>query len=182
MRLALSTCLLTTLLLACNPVKQVLKDPKKFDIVTEAVIRSGACVNDTVTIELIKDSVIYKDSIINSEIKVPCKDFDTTMPDGTRIMVSSGVIKYKPKYKEVITTKTITNNIRDRKIEDYLRRDISSRDSAINAYMKLYEDSQNKQIEAIKENTRLKWKLFWVIAVSLIWTFRWHILKLVKII
>lgn len=182
MRLVVSILLLSTLLVACNPVRQVLKDPKKFEIVTEAVIRSGACVNDTVTIEFTKDTVIYKDSIINSEVKVPCKDFDTVMPDGTRIMVSSGVIKYKPKYKEIITTKTITNNIRDRKVEDYLRKDITIRDSAISVYMKLYGESQRKQIEALKENTRLKWKMFWIIAIVTIWTFRWQILKLVKII
>lgn len=174
--------IVSVVLLACSPVKQVLKDPKKFEIVKEAVIRSGACVNDTITIETIKDTVYYKDSIVNSIIQVPCKDFDTIMPDGARIMVSSGAIKYKPKYKETIITKTITNNIRDKKLEDYLRKDVSNRDSIIKVYKSLYSTSQDKLKESSQENTRLKWKIYLVVAVSLIWTFRGQILKLVRII
>ena len=88
--------LLVILLLfaACNPVKRVLRDPVKFQQVKEAVIKSGACVNDTTVIEVVRDSIIRKDSLIKEMIPVPCKDFDTTFGK-TRISVSSGILKYE---------------------------------------------------------------------------------------
>lgn len=175
-------CTLTFFLLACNPVKRVLNDPEKFEVIKEAVIRSGACVNDTVIFQTSKDSIVYKDSIIEKSIVVPCNDFDTVFANGTSIKVSSGVLYFKQvcPNNEKITTNTITNNIRDTKIEGYLRKDIILKDSAIKAYAGLYEKSQIDLAQAKKENTRLKWKMFLVIAISLAWTFRWTILKLVR--
>lgn len=174
--------LISLVLFSCNPVKKVLKDPKKFEQVKEAVIRGGYCVNDTVTVETRKDSIVYKDSIIETKIKAPCKDFDTVMADGTQISVSSGVLIYKHKcpYKEKTVTITKTNNIRDKAYENILKSDISKRDSAIAAYVKLYSDTQLKLKDADKANTKLKWKLFLVIAIALAWTFRWTLLKLVR--
>lgn len=172
--------LVSLIFLACNPVKQVLKDPKKFEVVKEAVIRGGYCINDTVTMETTKDSIVYKVSIIDSLIPVPCKDFDTTLSDGTRIKVSSGVLKYTKSNKETIRTITRINNIRDRAYENILKSDIANRDSAIKAYMKLYEQTQNNLVSSKRENTKLKWKLWLVIALAVAWTFRRTILKLVK--
>ena len=40
--------LLPVLTLSCNPVKQVLKDTSKFNIIAEEVIRRGYCINDTI--------------------------------------------------------------------------------------------------------------------------------------
>jgi len=155
------------LLLGCNPVKQVLKDPVKFDQVKEAVIRSGACVNDTITIQTTHDSIVVKDSIIEIKTTVPCSDFDTTLTDGTSIAVSSGVLTYRHscKEKEVIRTTTKTNNIRDKSFENILKKDIDSRDSAIRVYMKLYTDSQFANKELKSSNTKLKFK-FWLLVVA----------------
>lgn len=172
--------IISLLFLACNPVKKVLNDPKKFEIVKEAVIRGGYCINDTIKLETTKDSIVYKDSIIDSKITVPCKDFDTTLADGTKIKVSSGVLIYSRKSKETTKTVTITNSIRDRAYENILKSDIAKRDTAIKAYMKLYEETQIKLKDAKIENTKLKWRLFLVIAIFLVWTFRWSILKLVN--
>ena len=155
------------LLLGCNPVKQVLKDPVKFDQVKEAVIRSGACVNDTITIQPTHDSIVVKDSIIEIKTTVPCSDFDTTLADGTSIAVSSGVLTYRHscKEKEVIRTTTKTNNIRDKSFENILKKDIDNRDSAIRVYMKLYTDSQFANKELKSSNTKLKFK-FWLLVVA----------------
>lgn len=168
------------LLLGCNPVKQVLKDPVKFDQVKEAVIRSGACVNDTITIQTTHDSIVVKDSIIEIKTTVPCSDFDTTLADGTFIGVSSGVLTYRHscKEKEVIRTTTKTNNIRDRSFENILKKDIDNRDSAIRVYMKLYTDSQFANKELKSSNTKLKFKFWLLVIVAGLIIFRKQIFKI----
>jgi len=55
--------LLIVLLFGCNPVKQVLKDPKKFDQVAKEVIRQGRCTNDTLVI-VKSDTIVMVDSLI----------------------------------------------------------------------------------------------------------------------
>lgn len=171
------------LLIACNPVRQVLKDREKFEIVKEAVIRSGACVNDTITIENTKDSVIYKDSIIEKTFNVPCPDFEKNMPDGTLIKVSSGVLTYRHncKEKEVIRTVTKTNNIRDRALENILKGDIQKRDSAIAAYVKLYSQTQEELKDAKKKATMLKLKFWAIILAAGVIIFRKQIFKIARV-
>lgn len=175
-------CILTIFLFACNPVKKVLNDPKKFEQVKEAVIRSGACVNDTVTIETKVDSIVTKDSIIERIVSVPCKDFDTTLSDGAEIKVSSGVLTYKAPKKEKQTTITKTNNIRDRSFENLLKSDIAKRDSVISYYAK-YIENQNKDLkEAKKENRELKRKLILLALIALIIIFRKQVIRLIALI
>ena len=171
------------LLIACNPVRQVLKDREKFEIVKEAVIRSGACVNDTITIENTKDSVIYKDSIIEKTFNVPCPDFEKNMPDGTLIKISSGVLTYRHncKEKEVIRTVTKTNNIRDRALENILKGDIQKRDSAIAAYVKLYSQTQEELKDAKKKATMLKLKFWAIILAAGVIIFRKQIFKIARV-
>lgn len=53
----------------CNPVKQILKDRTKFDIIKDEVIRLGYCANDT-TIISSSDTLIQYDTIVNKEVKV----------------------------------------------------------------------------------------------------------------
>lgn len=168
------------LLIACNPVRQVLKDREKFEKVKEAVIRSGACVNEVVTIETTKDSIIYKDSIVESKVNVPCPDFEKAMPDGTLIKVSSGVLTYRHncKEKEVIRTVTKTNNIRDRALENILKGDIIKRDTAIAAYIKLLSDSQIANKDLKKENRNLTLKFWGIIAIAGVIVFRKQIFKI----
>lgn len=175
--------LISMLLLACNPVKQVMKDPAKWEQVKEAVIRSGACVTDTVTIETIKDSIVYQDSIIETKIPVPCPDFRINQPDGTYLASIAGELTIKKPIRTKSNEKVIkvTNNIKDRSLEAILKKDIAERDSAIKVYMNLYEKTQ-LEVKALKaEKTALKWKLIWTLAIAGIVIFRKQLLKLASI-
>lgn len=169
------------LALGCNPIKRVVNNPKKFELMKEIVVRSGACTNDTVTIETIKDSIVYKDSIIETRVQVPCKDFDTTMADGSRISVSSGVLTYTAKVKEVIRKVVKTNNIRDRAYENILKGDIAKLDSVVKAKdVKISE--QNADIKNLKADVRnAKWKLWAVIIAFGVWIFRKPLLRLLPL-
>ena len=50
-------------ILSCNPVKKVLRDPEKFDVVKEEVLRRGYCVNDT-TIISSSDTLVTTDTVV----------------------------------------------------------------------------------------------------------------------
>jgi hypothetical protein len=54
--------LISLFLLACNPVKQVLRDKEKLDKVAEYVIANGYCANDTI-IQSKSDTLITYDTI-----------------------------------------------------------------------------------------------------------------------
>lgn len=143
------------LIFSCSPVKKVIQDQKKFDIVAEEVIRRGYCKADTVT--EYRDSIVYKDSIIERIEKIPCADFDTTI-GRARIRVSSGVLTYSS--KDSIVYKTTTKTIRDLSMEEVLRGDISDREAEI---MSLKDQVLNSQIEKkqLKKDANLwKWR-FW---------------------
>ena len=172
--------LIFILLIGCNPVKRVLNDREKFEQVKEAVIRAGACINDTITIETSKDSVVYKDSLIEKTFNVPCPDFEKAMPDGTLIKISSGVLTYKHncKEKQILRTITKTNNIRDKAYENILKGDITKRDTAISAYIKLLSDSQIANRELKKENRNLTLKFWGIIAIAGVIVFRKQIFKI----
>jgi hypothetical protein len=55
--------LLILVLFGCNPVKQVLRDKRKFDEVAKEVIRQGLCANDT-TIIVKSDTIVKVDSLL----------------------------------------------------------------------------------------------------------------------
>jgi hypothetical protein len=55
--------LLIIVLFGCNPVKQVLKDKSKFDVVAKEVIRQGYCATDTLLI-VKSDTIVMVDSLI----------------------------------------------------------------------------------------------------------------------
>lgn len=176
-----SLIILTAFFLACNPVKRVLNDPSRFEQVKEAVIRSGACVNDTVTVETVKDSVIYRDSLI--EFKVPCPDFDTIIGhDGTQISISSGVLTAKVKAKETQKTIRVTNTVKDRSLENILKADIAWRDSTIKVYQDLLEGEQKVSSEQRSKKNTWKWRFWGLIAGFAIWKMRRPIFKMISAI
>lgn len=181
MKKLINICLVA-LFASCNPVKQVLNSPEKFAVVKEAVIRSGACVNDTVTVETTKDSIVYKDSIIEVKTTVPCKDFDTTLKDGTNIKVSGGVLKYSHscKIKEVIKVKTITNSIRDRAYESILQKDIAKLDSIITARDASVRglQTENKQLKADINWWRFRFFFWLIVALAII--FRKPLIRIIR--
>lgn len=161
--------LIVILFFGCNPVKQVLRDQEKFEVIAEEVIRRGYCINDTTVITEVKDSVVYKDSIVTQIQEVPCKDFDTTI-GRARIKVSSGVLTYSAKDSVIVRTKTITNSVRDRALENILKSDIAKRDSII-----ISRSAQISDLQAVNKdlNSDLKWwkfRLYALLALILIWT------------
>ena len=144
---------------SCNPVKKVMRDPVRFDVVAKEVIRRGYCKADTV-IEY-KDSIVYKDSIIERINNIPCADFDTTI-GRARISVSSGVLTYKS--SDSIIKQTIIKKIRDLSAEQVLRSDVASRDSIINVREKEILSLQIANSEQKEETRKWRWRFIGLIA------------------
>lgn len=175
-------------LAACNPVKKVLQDPKKYAQVREEIIRRGDWEKDTTIIERVKDTTVYRDRLVKDTIKVPCKNFDTTMSDGAKISVSSGVLTYQRRdtVKEKIITKTKEVKTRDRSFENILKGDILKlegklagvRDSLVNTQGEVKKLGEiNKSLKKEARNSKIK--MWAVIAIFGIWIFRKPLLRLI---
>ena len=166
------------LLIGCNPVKQVLRDKAKLDLVAKEVIKNGYCVNDTTVIEKIRDSVVYKVSIIEKINNIPCADFDTTIRRA-RIQVSSGVLTYSAKDSTVYKIKTITNNIKDRSLENILQQDIDLKNKVIDSLKATVRSSQTVNKDLIIEHKRMTIKFWLLFFITLAIIFRKQLLKIV---
>jgi hypothetical protein len=125
--------LLILVLFGCNPVKQVLRDPEKFDKVAAEVIRQGYCANDTLVI-VKSDTIVKVDSLI--EVRS-----DTTVINDTA---------YITKWETRSFSKTLT-------IHDTLRSVIV--DNARVKQLQADVDKITKQSEQHKQNAtnRLYW-------------------------
>jgi hypothetical protein len=159
MKLKYLSVIISIILVSCNPVKKVMQDPVKFDVVAKEVIRRGYCKADTV-IEY-KDSIVFKDSIIERIYNVPCEDLDTTI-GRARITVRSGVLTYR--YSDSIIKQTIIKKIRDLSVEQVLRSDVASRDSIINVREKEILSLQIANSEQKEETRKWRWKFIGLIA------------------
>jgi len=146
---------------ACNPVKQVLKDKKKLDIVAIEVIRQGYCVNDTV-VETRVDTLYQSDSSAVNSITL-YKEIDTIFTDGTTLRIdSAGILSIGCPVKVQYKTVTKTETIRDKSLENILKKDIAKLDSikqdlefTVRERNLLIEETQQK----LKQSER-KFKLF----------------------
>ena len=153
--------LLSVILPACNPVKQVLKDKKKLDIVAIEVIRQGYCVNDTV-VETRIDTLYQSDSSAINSITL-YKEIDTIFTDGTTLRIdSAGILSIGCPVKVQYKTVTKTETIRDKSLENILKKDIAKLDSikqdlefAVRERNILIEETQQQ----LKKSER-KFKLF----------------------
>lgn len=139
---------------SCNSVKRVLKDPVKYKQVTDKFVESGGCVNDTITVTNTKDSIITDTVTQIIETKSPCPDFTQTLSDGTIVTSKDGnlSIKYKLKNTTIRTTRTITNTVTDKTLQNLLK---EQRDSARTALLKTkleLKDTQTKLSEAKRKN------------------------------
>lgn len=113
---------------ACNPVKQVLKDQSKFNVVAEEVIRRGYCINDTV-VETKIDTLYQADSSVVNTISL-YKEIDTIFTDGSTLRIdSAGNLSFGCPVKVQYKTVTKTETIRDKALEDILKKDIAKLDS-----------------------------------------------------
>ena len=118
----------TLLITSCNPVKQVLKDNSKFNIVAEEVIRRGYCINDTI-VETKVDTLYQADSSVVNTIS-SYKEIDTTFTDGSTLRIdSAGNVSFGCPVKVQYKTVTKTETIRDKALESILKKDIVKLDS-----------------------------------------------------
>lgn len=149
--------LLITLLLSCNPVKQVLKDKEKLDKVAEVVILSGYCVNDTI-IKTKSDTLVTYDTIIETNETI-------------KTLLKTDTLKF-PVTKKIVKTITI--------------RDTVTKVVTDNARIKLLEAKLAVQTEKTEEykdkaKNRLKWLIWLLVAIGiylirkpLIAFIKWH--------
>lgn len=141
--------------MSCNPVKTVLKSDDKVRQVFEAGVRKGWCVNESSTVVETRDSIVYKDSIIERIERIPCEDFDTTIGK-SRIRVSSGVLTFSTKDSVVYRVKTVKETVRDRSLENILKKDIVDREDKILGLRKEVADLNDDKSNLRK--TLNKWK------------------------
>lgn len=156
------------ILQACNPVKQVLKDKKKLDIVAVEVIRQGYCINDTI-VETRVDTLYQSDSSAINSITL-YKEIDTIFTDGTTLRIdSAGVLSVGCPVKVQYKTVTKTETIRDKSLEKILKKDIARLDS-VKRELQLAVKERDMQIaetyqELQQSQRRFKLFIFALLAV-----------------
>ena len=139
-------------LISCNPVKQVLKDQSKFNVVAEEVIRRGYCINDTV-VETKIDTLYQADSSVVNTIS-SYKEIDTIFTDGSTLRIdSAGNVSFGCPIKVQYKTVTKTETIRDKALENILKKDIQTLDS-VKSYLQL----QVRDRELLVQETESKLK------------------------
>lgn len=128
---------IVSFLYSCSPVKRVLSNPKYYAQVKKQVILNGECVNDTITEEILKDTIIYKDTVIHDSFKVnmPMEcHLDTIVNDFSVYLENGNLwVKWLGKVPERTIKKQVTHVVVDRAKEAILI------DSCANQTRKIYE-------------------------------------------
>ena len=141
--------------LACNPVKQVLRDKEKLDKVAEVVVLNGYCANDTI-IQSKSDTLIT---------------YDTIYEKGADIITSI----LKTDTLRVPLTKTLVKTIR---ITDTIQKVVVD-----NARVRLLEAKLAVQTEKTEEyKAKAKSRLNWLILLLLVICIRIFYKPILKII
>ena len=159
-------------LYSCSPVKRVLSNPKYYEAVKKQVILNGECVNDTVTEEILKDTIIYKDTIIHDSFKVnmPMECHLDTIVNDFSVYLENGNLWVK--WLGQVPTRTInkqtTHVVVDRAKEAILI------DSCKSLELKLYD----KENQLVRKNKTI-FKLYIGLAFLLLFMLRKPLLKLV---
>ena len=91
--------LLLILFVACNPVKQVLRDQEKLEEVAKVVVKGGWCANDT-TFVVKSDTLVEMDTIIRIDTQT-----DTQI-------INDSVYITKWKTRDIVKTLTIHDTIK----------------------------------------------------------------------
>jgi hypothetical protein len=151
----------------------VLSNPKYYAEVKKQVILNGECVNDTITEEILKDTIIYKDTVIHDSFKVnmPMECHLDTIVNDFSVYLENGNLWVK--WLGQVPTRTInkqtTHVVVDRAKEAILI------DSCANQERKIY-DLNNK----ISSTKKTKFKLLAIIVILTLLLFRKPLLRLVK--
>jgi hypothetical protein len=162
-------------LYSCSPVKRVLSNPKYYAEVKKQVILNGECVNDTITEEILKDTIIYKDTVIHDSFKVnmPMECYLDTIVNDFSVYLENGNLWVK--WLGQVPTRTInkqtTHVVVDRAKEAILI------DSCSNQARKIYE-LENES----KRKGSIIFKLYIGLAAILLFMLRKPIMKLTGIV
>jgi hypothetical protein len=158
----INTLLITAavfILQACSPVKKVLKDDSKFNLIAEEVIRRGYCVTDTV-VETRVDTLYQSDSSVVNTLSL-YKEIDTIFTDGSTLSIdSAGNLSFGCPVKIQYKTVTKTETVRDKSYENILKKDIAELDS-INKDLKFHIKVRDFVIDETESDLRaakLKYK------------------------
>ena len=146
--------ILLLFLIACNPVKQVLKDKEKLDKVAEVVVKSGYCANDT-TIITKSDTTIQYDTSYLTDTLIDLR----TIKDTQYVTLPKKVIT-----RTITIRDTITNVVVDGARVLLLEKDVNK-----------YKTEAAEWKELAK--TRW-WYLFWIILFSVVYLLRKPILRI----
>ena len=141
-------------LIACNPVKQVLKDKEKLDKVAEVVVKSGYCANDT-TIITKSDTTIQYDTSYLTDTLIDLR----TIKDTQYVTLPKKVIT-----RTITIRDTVTNVVVDGARVLLLEKELT----------KANEDLQEWKVLAKAR----WWYLFWIILFTIIYLLRKPLLKL----
>ena len=164
-----------SVLYSCSPVKRVLNNPKYYAQVKKQVILNGECVNDTITEEILKDTIIYKDTIIHDSFKVnmPMEcHLDTIVNDFSVYLENGNLwVQWLGKVPERTINKQTTHVVVDRAKEAILI------DSCKSLERTVYE----KNNELTRKNKTMV-KLYIGLIAMLLFMLRKPIMKLVGIV
>ena len=157
---------------SCSPVKRVLSNPKYYEAVKKQVILNGECVNDTITEEILKDTIIYKDTVIHDSFKVnmPMECHLDTIVNDFSVYLENGNLWVE--WLGQVPTRTInkqtTHVVVDRAKEAILI------DSCKSLELKLYD----KENQLVRKNKTI-FKLYIGLAFLLLFMLRKPLLRLV---
>ena len=163
---------IVSVLYSCSPVKRVLSNPKYYEAVKKQVILNGECVNDTITEEILKDTIIYKDTVIHDSFKVnmPMECYLDTIVNDFSVYLENGNLWVK--WLGQVPTRTInkqtTHVVVDKAKEAILI------DSCKSLELKLYD----KENQLVRKNKTI-FKLYIGLAFLLLFMLRKLLLKLV---
>jgi hypothetical protein len=146
--------ILLLFLIACNPVKQVLKDKEKLDKVAEVVVKSGYCANDT-TIITKSDTTIQYDTSYLTDTLIDLR----TIKDTQYVTLPKKVIT-----RTITIRDTITNVVVDGARVLLLEKDVNK-----------YKTEAAEWKELAKARW---WYLFWIILFSVVYLLRKPILRI----
>jgi hypothetical protein len=136
--------LLLILFIACNPVKQVLRDQEKLEEVAKVVVAGGWCANDT-TFIVKSDTTIQVDTLVQN---------DTTIQVETR---NDTTFLTRLKYRDIIKSITIHDTIKS-VIVDNARLNLIQADLAA-------ERIKSKEWES-KAEKRAGWLIILILAIA----------------
>lgn len=119
---------LLILVSSCNPVKQVLNNPARFEVIKDEVIKRGYCINDTLLIFKTDTTEVHD---------------TTTMVYVDTATIRDSVYFWETKFQTITKTRTIRDSVKSVVIDSALVQVIrKQRDTALNREQVAIKDSK----------------------------------------